>query len=353
MADEWMIYGANGYTGQLIAEHAVEKGHRPLLAGRSEGKLAPLAKKLGLNYVVVPLDQPELLEPAVAGCELVLHAAGPYIHTSRPMVDACLKGKTHYLDITGETDVFEAIFARQEEAQAAGICLLSGVGFDVIPTDCLAKYVAEQLPGATDLNIAFAAVGSASAGTTKTALESMGGDGLVRREGKMKSLPLGEGSREIRFSHRTLSVMPIPWGDLVTAYQSTGIPNITTFMALPARQIAQLQRWKGMMGVLSWGPIKGLAQWVVGKTVSGPDEQRRQTARSYVWARAADAAGNAAEAWLETAEAYQLTVLGSVLAVERVLDGQFVGSLTPSLAFGADFVLEIPGSRRFDHLQEA
>jgi short subunit dehydrogenase-like uncharacterized protein len=147
-----------------------------------------------------------------------------------------------------------------------------------------------------------------------------------------------------------MSAMPIPWGDLATAYRSTGIPNITTYLATPARQIAQIRRWRGMMGVLSWPPIRKGLLWLVERTVSGPDEALRQSGRSYIWARAAEPSGRAVEAWLETAEGYQLTVWGSVLAAERVLEGQFVGALTPSLAFGADFVLDIPGSQRFDHV---
>lgn len=349
----WLIYGANGYTGRLIAAHAVERGHRPLLAGRSAEKIRPVAEELGLAWEAVELGDTAALHGLVEKVDLVLHAAGPFIHTGPPMIEACLAGETHYLDITGEIQVFEHVFGSIEqpfglkkEALAAGIALIPGVGFDVIPTDCLAAFVGEQLPEADWLEIAFAAIGSASPGTTKTAIEFMSAGGSVRRNGRLQPLPIGEGSRTVRFSDRARTVMPIPWGDLVTGYQTTGIPNITTYAALPSR-LVRLARWgRPFLPLLSAGPVKKLLQRLVDRYVSGPDAELRASGRSYIWARAGRRTGETVEAWLETAEGYQLTVWGSVLCVEKTLAAHPRGALTPALAFGTDLVLEIPGSRR-------
>src|SRR4051794_8227576 len=122
----WMIYGANGYTGELIAREAVRRGHRPILAGRHAGKIEPLANELGCEARVFGLGEPQLDD-----IELVLHCAGPFVHTAMPMVRACLTTGAHYLDITGELGVFEQIFARDGEAKRANVTLLPGVGFDV------------------------------------------------------------------------------------------------------------------------------------------------------------------------------------------------------------------------------
>src|SRR6266516_7689334 len=105
-----MIYGANGYTGELIAREAVRRGHRPILAGRSAEKIEPLARELGCAWRAFPLDEPQLREAS-----LVLHCAGPFINTAMPMVRACLASGAHYLDITGEIEVFESIFALDDE----------------------------------------------------------------------------------------------------------------------------------------------------------------------------------------------------------------------------------------------
>jgi short subunit dehydrogenase-like uncharacterized protein len=98
----------------------------------------------------------------------VLCAAGPFSATSRPVADACLRNRVHYLDITGEIDVFEALAARDAEAKARGIMLLPGVGFDVAPSDCLAAHLKRRLPDANDLRPYLSLRANTSRGTAKT-----------------------------------------------------------------------------------------------------------------------------------------------------------------------------------------
>lgn len=348
---DWMLYGAYGYTGQLVAAEAVRRGHRPILAGRSEKKLLPLAEELGLDGVMVELHDTSALIQAVAQVDLVFHAAGPFVHTSEPMLRACLVAGTNYVDITGEISVFEKTFSHDQAAIQRGIALISGVGFDVIATDCLAEYVANQVPNVVELEIAVTAISRASAGTTKTMLEMFPEGVWMRREGKLVPHGWGKGMRRLRFSDRERTVVPMPWGDLATAFQTTGAVNITTYVAFPKSSI-RLMRWMSPLGhrVLAIKPIRRLFQKWVEKSARGPDEERRQTERSYVWVRAADEQGSEAQAWLETLEAYQFTAVGGVRCVERILQERPQGALTPALALGADFVLEIEGTRRFDTL---
>ncbi len=349
MSDAWMLYGAYGYTGRLLAEEAVRRGHRPLLAGRSEDKLAPLAERHGLDWVAVKLDDDRPLREALGRVALVLHAAGPFVHTSPPMVRACLETGTHYLDITGEIPVFQHTFARDQLALTRGIALISGVGFDVVPTDCLADHLAQRVPNAIELELAVAALGQASPGTAKTMLELFPKGVWVRRDGRLVRRRWGRGVRRVRFSDRERTVVPIPWGDLETAFQTTGIPNITTYMALP-RATARLLSWLSIPGrwALAFKPLRRLVQGWAAKSMRGPDAETRRTARSYVWARVADAGGREAQAWLEAVEAYRFTALAGVRCVEKVLEMRPKGALTPALAFGADLVLEIEGTRRYD-----
>ncbi|HET9451248.1 MAG TPA: saccharopine dehydrogenase NADP-binding domain-containing protein, partial [Aggregicoccus sp.] len=210
----WMLYGAAGYTGTLLAEEAVLRGHRPVLAGRRRERLLPLSERLGLEAVGVPLDDAAALRGAVEGCALVLHAAGPFVRTSRPMLRACLDAGAHYLDITGELPVFENTFRHHGEALERAVTLMSGVGFDVVPTDCLALHVAERVPGARELELAFAAIDHPSAGTLKTTLESLPAGGRVRRNGVLRAWPMGQGMKRVRFSDRTRTVVAVPWADL-------------------------------------------------------------------------------------------------------------------------------------------
>jgi short subunit dehydrogenase-like uncharacterized protein len=353
----WMLYGATGYTGKLLVEEAVARGHRPLLAGRSEEKLRALAARHNLDYVAFGLDHHAAIVTALRGMSLVLHAAGPFAQTSAPMLDACLSAGVHYLDITGEIGVFEHLFAHDQAAKDRGIALIPGVGFDVVPSDCLIRYVSEQLPDAISLEVALDALSGdressgASAGTMKSGLGMLASGNKVRRNGELVAFDLGAGVTTVRFPHGERLVMPIPWGDLSTGYRTSGIPNITTYMALPLAQIALLRRFGNLVRQpLKFAPVRDWLSQQIDLQITGPTEQQRQTGRCFIYVRVTNRAGKTAEAWLETPEAYHLTAKSALLAVERVHSGSYQGALSPALAFGADFVLEIENTRRLDAL---
>jgi short subunit dehydrogenase-like uncharacterized protein len=350
----WMIYGATGFTGTLIAEEARRQGLGPVLAGRSEAKVRALAERLDCEWRVADLADPVAIRAALNGVAAVVHAAGPFVDTSAPMVAACLAAGTHYLDITGEIPVFEAAYALDAAARSRQVVLLPGVGFDVVPTDCLAVHLAEGMPDACRLDIAIAAIGKASAGTAKSALRGLLRGNLVRREGRLTAYPLGLGELQVPFPDRVRWAMPIPWGDLASAWRSTAIPEITTYAALPSSAIRSLQRfgWLANAALPALRPLLArpflqhrLDAWIA-RRIRGPDADERAAGRSFVWARVSNRQGDTHAAWLETAEGYHFTAMAAVAAVQRVHDGQLAGAVTPAQAFGSDFVLAVPGSRR-------
>lgn len=344
----WVLYGAYGYTGTLLAEEAVRRGHRPTLAGRSAEKLEPLARRLGLPFRAVGLDDPKGLRELLAGQGAVLHAAGPFVRTSRPMADACLEVGASYLDITGELPVFEALYARDGEARAKGVALIPGVGFDVVPTDCLAVWLAGRVRAPRSLLLCLNAVGQPSAGTARSAVGLLPTGGLVRRGGELIPWPLGRGLQQVHFSHRDLWVLPLPLADLASAWRSTRIPDITTCLA-PPRPVVQLLRTSWRLADVSMrllGPVlrteavrRRLEAWAGARAV-GPDAAQRAQGRSFVYGRV-DGEGERAEGWLETCEGYDFTAQSGVRSVERVLAERPVGALSPAMAFGADFALEV------------
>ncbi len=185
----WILYGASGYTGELIARHAVARGERPILAGRNAESIGRLAAELGCEQRVFGLDDPAAVRAGLAGAATVLNFAGPFSRTAGPMIAACLAAQANYLDITGEIEVIELAAQRHEQAQAAGVTLLPAVGFDVVPTDCLAALLAERLPGAQRLELAFAFTGLMSRGTAKTMLEAaaLGWPGPDRRPDRARA----------------------------------------------------------------------------------------------------------------------------------------------------------------------
>ena len=351
MSSDWMIYGANGYTGRLVAQMAKERGHNPVIAGRNQKKMEKLALELQLDYMAFDLTDVNVIAEAIADMDLVYLAAGPFSQTSVPMIKACLATHTHYLDITGEIDSFEKVFGFDEVARKNGIALIPGVGFDVVPSDSLAKHVSDRLPSATYLEIGIAALSQASGGTIKSAIEGIPAGGRIRRNGVLQDYPMGIGQKRLRFMHGYYESLPIPWGDLSTAYRTTAIPNITTFMALPTPFIKMAGIGAGVGQTLFSNKfVQKIAKGWATLFVGGPKEQHRQSDRSYVYAKASNEQGQIAEAWLDTIEVYQFTVISSILAVEHTLERHLAGALTPTLAFGKDFVLEIEGTRRLDSL---
>lgn len=343
MAGSWMIYGANGYTGKLAAELARARGLSPILAGRRRDQVEPLGKALDLPARIFSLDDGGATAAALANVDAVLHCAGPYSATARPMVDACLATQTHYLDITGEISVFEAIHRRSDEARSAGVCLIPGVGFDVIATDCLAAKLAERLPDATHLELAFFGIGSASQGTTKTMVEGLPEGGCIRRDGRLVRVPSAYRTREVPFHDRPRQAVSIPWGDVSTAYYSTGIPNIMSYMVMPPAMVRTTQ----LAGKVGWLFASRPAQWglkrLVELTVKGPDEQARHTSRCEVWGEVRNPTGQRVAGTLTTPNGYDLTADGAIAAVDRVLAGVAPGAATPSRAFGAEFVQSLAG----------
>ncbi len=347
-ARTWMIYGANGYTGELVARRAVERGERPILAGRDAAAVEALAADLDLPARPFPLTDPGSARVNLVDVDAVLHCAGPFVHTSRPMVDACLGSHTHYLDITGEIGVFESILPRDAEAKRAGAALLPGVGFDVVPTDCLAARLAAALPGATHLELAFHSErGGVSRGTLKTMIESLPHAGAERRNGKIVPLPAVYDLKEIELSCGPRWAMTLAWGDVSTAFHTTGIPNIRVYTGTPPAAARRLQRLRALLPVAGLGPVKALLKAWVDHRDPGPDEETRKSARVYLWGRATDATGASVTGTLETPEGYAFTAESAVECTLRALAGgpgfAGPGAWTPSRAFGADLVAELPG----------
>lgn len=345
----YLIYGANGYTGALTARLALERGHRPILAGRNREALAKLASDLRLDYRVFALDDRAATDAGMQGISVVLHCAGPFAHTWKAMSDACLRNKVHYLDVTGEVLVFEALAARDAEANAAGILLMPGVGFDVVPSDCLAAHLKRRLPAATHLTLGFSGSGRFSRGTATTMAENIHRGGLVRRDGVLTKVPSAWKSRTIDFGAGPVSAMTIPWGDVSTAYHSTGIPNIEVYMSAPPR----LQRQAKLSRYLGWFLGSSFMQKRLKQKIQagppGPTDEERARGKSLLWGEATDARGNRVESRLRGPEGYTLTALTSLAVLDRVLAGQaLAGFHTPSRAYGPDFVLEVPGVTRED-----
>lgn len=343
-----LVYGSYGYTGRLIVKEAIERGLEPVLGGRTTDTLEAQAVRQGLDCEAFSLDQSEVIERRLEGVDCVLNCAGPFVHTYEPMVEACLATDTHYLDITGEIEVFEGIAARDEQAEEAGVTLLPGVGFDVVPSDCLAAHLGDALSDATHLSLGFDSLGSPTVGTAMTMVESLDSGGAVRENGEIRRVPTAWKTRSIDFGAGERTTVTIPWGDVSTAYRSTGVPNIEFYMALPPQVVRGMRLSRYLSPLLGAEPVKDGLRALVERTIEGPDEDDRQGSESRLWGEITNGEERLI-ARLRTPNGYTLTARTAVESAQRVLDGETdPGYQTPSLAFGSDYILEFDDVVRRD-----
>lgn len=344
MTARLLIYGANGYTGEMIARAAAAQGLGPVLAGRSAERVGALARELGCESRAFALDHPAAVAAGIAGARVVLHCAGPFSATAAPMMGACLAAGAHYTDITGEIDVFESGFARDAEARRAGIVICPGVGFDVVPTDCVALTLKERLPGATRLALGFDSQSALSRGTASTSIEGLGRGSRVREGGELRPIPLGSRTRRIDFGAGEKLATAIPWGDVSTAFRTTGIPNVEVYVPVSPRALERLRRVDRFGWLLRTKPAQAFLKWRIRRGAPGPSAEERERTPVWVWGEA-QGDGRVLQARLKVANGYTVTTDAALAIARRLLEGRAApGFTTPARLMGAEFVTMLPGA---------
>jgi short subunit dehydrogenase-like uncharacterized protein len=332
---------------------------RPIIAGRNASAIESLARSHQLEFRTFSLNDNARINEGLQGVDAVLHCAGPFSLTSRPMVEACLRNKKHYTDITGEIAVFESMARLDKRAQDAGIMIMPGVGFDVVPTDCLALHLKDRLPSATHLSLAFYGIGGRiSHGTQATMTMNIGRGGAIRKGGMITPVKAAWQTREIDFgpvgtgsgSNRGSSIKlatTIPWGDVSTAFYSTGIPNIEVYTVIPRQQLKLLKLSRYLGWLLATGPVQKYLHSKI--PPGGPSDDQRLSAKTLMWGEAWDANGNRVQSRQQCPEGYTTTALTALNILTKILDGNFKPRFqTPARAYGADLILEIEGVMRQD-----
>jgi short subunit dehydrogenase-like uncharacterized protein len=349
---QWMIYGAYGYTGKLIVEEAVKRGHLPIIAGRDEAQLLPIADKHQLSYRCFDLADYRKVKHHLNDVGVVLHCAGPFSQTAEAMRTACLEKGIHYLDITGEIDVLEASYQTHEIAKKAGCVVISGVGFDVVPTDFIAQALKEKLPTATHLELAFTGDGGVSPGTAKTMIEMLANKGAVREEGKVIQVPLAYDSKVIRFSDQERYCTTIPWGDICTAFYSTDIPNIRVYTAIEEQQVKAMKWLSKVVCLFDIAWVQRLLKNLITKKVLGPTQEQRNNGCMRIWGKAYDSK-QSVELLMDAPEGYNFTITSSLMAVEALLAHKVMpGAYTPSQAFPAEAIFSMAGVTLYNNIDE-
>jgi len=346
----FLVYGSYGYTGNLIVEQAVKAGLKPLLAGRDENQLRAQAEKFGLEFRAFSIEDTGALDSALLEVDAVLHCAGPFVLTFRQMAEACIRTGRHYVDISGEIEGFEALASMDEEAKRAGVMLLPGGGFDVVPSDCLIAHVTGKLASATHVELYIKSIGSGvSRGTARSGIENSHRQGRIRRDGRIVSVPNVWGIKEVDFGRGPTRLVSIGWGDVSTAFHSTGIPNVTVYMGFPAAMVSMMRLTRFFGPVLYTRAARNFIKWIIGKFFApGPSRKQNENGFSLLIAEVTDDK-NIVRAKLKTPEAYYLTSLTSLEIIKNILGNNYkAGFQTPSKVYGADFILKFAGVERED-----
>jgi short subunit dehydrogenase-like uncharacterized protein len=345
-----LIYGAYGFTGAGISRLAADYGITPVLAGRNESKLKPLAESLGYDYIVLSLENNhDNLVAVLRHFEIVLHIAGPYTFTGKPMLDAVVEAGTHYVDLTGENHVIQQQLDRDEEFKRANIMVMPAVGYDVVPTDCLNVYVADKVENPTSLTVVMngnytsAEGAGASRGTLKSGLEILGRPLLMRQNGEMVEVSALKVVKRVEDGQEQ-TLVQIPWADMMTSWVSTGVPTIEVFQI----QAGEIPAWLPRLAQYDFG--RRLLAWLIDKNFpEGPPASAQEIRQTRIVATASNAAGDSASAAMITPEAYLLTFHSTLIVAKRVIDGHWeAGFQTVGKVYGPDLALEVPGVSRID-----
>ena len=345
MSGNIIIYGAYGFTGELIAREALRQDIRPIIAGRDASQLARMHEQYGLEVRVADLDDALALDAMLEGCDVVIHCAGPFSATARQMADACLRTTTSYVDITGEFDVICKVLDLDAQARSAGIVMLPGAGFDVVPSDCLIATVADGMQQPLQIDLALLTRGSVSRGTATTMAQAAGVTAMMYADGSYVPVPASMLTRTAAFMSGSRQVRAISWGDIGSAPRSVHARRVTTYatMGTPTRTLLGALDWAGRSSRVRRG-MQRAAVWGARRRNQPDPDRLRQTCE--LWVRVEDARGHAREGVMTTGDGYDLTAASALRIAIAIRNGEIpTGALTPSQALGSSFASSLPGTQ--------
>lgn len=329
-----LIYGATGYTGKLCARELVRHGLEPILAARGK-HVQQTAETLGCRSAIFDLKNEALLLKNLRGVELVINLAGPFSMTQNPLIKACVTAQCHYLDIAGEVEEVRSAFLFDSQAKNAGLMVMPGAGFGVVPTDVAAKLVSEVLPDASQLTLAYATEGGASRGTLKTVLNSINATGYRRLNHTLVPARPAEASLDFTVAGKKFTAVYNPWrADLFTAGLSTNIPNIETYAVFPGF-VVRMMKGRGL-----W-----LRDLILNRLLrflpEGPSEKQLRKGATYVIAVAKNSDGEKRAVSVKGPEAYLFTARCLVQLAKKLLSGTYEPGFQPPSYYGKEILDKI------------
>ncbi|PVH95773.1 hypothetical protein DM02DRAFT_689382 [Periconia macrospinosa] len=322
-----LIYGATGYTGRMVTQNARDLGLDLMISGRtSSTSTEKFASELGVPYCLFDINQNEVIDTILASVSVLLNCAGPFFRTAEQLMSACIRNRTHYLDISAELGTYKMAEESDQEAKDAGVMLLPGCGGSVVMLGCLAGHALKRVENPVSVDVALYVAGSMSRGSAISASESLRVECLQRLDGKLVAQKATDAMQfDFDNGQGCVTTYPVTLPDLITIWKSTKIPNISTYVHVAGDAFPT-----GDLGDMPFGPTK---------------EEREATPYHAAVKVLAEDRKNVTCAVLHSKNGYTFTGLASVEAVSKVLRGSVkAGFQTPTLVFGNDFVETIADS---------
>lgn len=339
MSVKWMIYGATGFTGKLIIEqcHTIETS--PVLAGRDREKLKKLSEESGYSYRVFDLTNQDKIERELREFDFVVNVAGPFWKDIELLVNACINSHTDYIDLVAGPELSEL----HESALMKDVMLLPGVGFSIVPSDCLKGYLLTKCPDATHYSVFISGLNSVSRGTARGGFEIFKKGILFRRNGSLERVS-DFSEKSIDFGTGGTPCIPMPWGEIHAAHRFTGIHTIRTYAEATKMRRQFLFSMKYLRRLFATSFMQKRLQSMVDSWPEGPDAAEMSREKSTVAGVIQNERGEQHGARIHTAEGYRFTAQSVCAIVNLVLSGKRAsGYQLPGTLFGYKFVLDIEG----------
>ncbi len=349
-----VLFGATGYTGRRTAEAMVRRGLRPVLAGRSAGSLASLARPLGkLEVAIADVNDAASVRALMNRGDVLVSTVGPFIRLGEPALRAAVDAGAIYLDSTGEAPFIRRVFEEfGPRAEQTGASLVTAFGSDYVPGN-LAGALALRLAGGAvhrvEVGYLITRVGRASVfsrGTVASLIGMATEPAFSWRDG-IRAEPSGSRMRTFLLGGRDHPALTIGSSEhyaLPRLAGSEGLAEVDVYLGWFGSATRALQLSSRITPVLHQLPgarqlvrtIGGLAmRWVAEE----PDSVALARATPHFVGTAYDASGTAlAEVRLVSGDPYQFTAdllaWGAQRAAEHGVSGP--GALGPVEAFGLD-----------------
>jgi short subunit dehydrogenase-like uncharacterized protein len=352
------VYGASGYTGDLVVAELRRLDLDVVLSGRRPDALAAVAAKHGLDPAVAvrpaAADDHDALVRAFTGCGAVIACAGPFGLYGEGVVRAAIQARAHYLDTTGEQPFIKQVIQQYGRAAGnAGVGLVSGMGFDYLPGDLLCHLTAEDAGPLSDLTIAYSIAGfGPTRGTAKSALLQLSAGEDVYVDGALRKAPIRQPlGRTFDFGGAVgvKVVARYPGGEVITVPRHVDTRQVTALITASA--FAPHPRAEKAVPVLTPAiavalrtPLRRALMAGIDRMPPGPPESERRAVRFTLVCVSTPADGSPARRGvLEGSDIYGITANTTAHGAQLMATAGYPksGGLAPAEAYDAKAFLDV------------